>query len=1172
MATYLLSEYLGRTISGFDVDTDILSFLSDTDGSAADVTFNVSGANLILSTPQGVVTLEDVSIREITTSNLHFSDNSQVYIGDNTTDNFADDNAQNGTADTILAGNSNNNVWLFGGADTATIAGDGSNFVHGNAGNDTVVMDGTGNNTVRGGAGNDSLDMNATADGNNFLRGDSGADTIDVGGAGDNTIYGGNGLLGAADGADDINIEATATGNNLVNGNAGDDDIAVAVGANGNHTLRGGLGDDSITTNSNGNQLIKGDDGDDTITVNGDGNNLVYGDNDFGDTGDDVIVIDGTGNNTVWGGIADGAADADTITITVNATGDNAVNGNTGEDVINVFGAGDNTLRGGFGDDEITVNDGGGAIGLNLARGDGGADTLAVDFSDNAANLITLEGGVGADEFDVTLANATHRVVIADFDGTIDNVILDLSGVSAAEITLLSSAGSQQIAAEGADNERVVFSGFTGNFTTTNTAFADGSVLHTNFNNAAATLTGTVGDDQLIAGSNGDTLVGGGGADVLTGGAGVDVFQFTAATANAGGNTFDNLATLVGGSGTDVLKITGATAVTLTNASFAHMQSVETIQLTGSAAHNITLGANGNAAGIRTVDASASDVAVTINTSAVAAATVVGGTDAALLAGDQLTIGTGANYVNANIGDDYLSVGGGAMTASTLLGGDGVDQLFNVTGTATFDGVRVSGWEGIYITGAGGDDVITVTAGYESTLDAAANALLPFGSDMIFILSGAGAVVIDWSAVVDADVYVVATDNSGGHTLMGGGGDDFISYTGADAEDISTTLASLSGGGGTDTLELSDSAGVINAADFARISGIEHVFLNDDVDGFSITTNADVTEVDASGVTTITYTTTIDTSARASVTVIGSGGIDNVTIGNGSSNDVDLGDAADTLAITTGGTTTGNTLIGGDGYDIITGVAGTVTFDGTVLNGWENITITASGDNDVITFSAAYEATLSADAAAVLNGASLYVLASGSGNVVIDFSDFTTVIAQAAGDEGDDTLIGGGGDERFAGRDGVDSLTGGAGGDLFIFLDETHEGDIITDFGTGGDVLLFSQTAAFGSLNFNANYVEGNTAAVQAAAADDTVFVITDAAGFANYAAAEAVIEAGHAGTSDFVLIFWDQSLNGGSGAIAMYYDTDSTAASNDHNLLAQFEGHAATDIAATFGGNIFGF
>ncbi len=66
---------------------------------------------------------------------------------------------------------------------------------------------------------------------------------------------------------------------------------------------------------------------------------------------------------------------------------------------------------------------------------------------------------------------------------------------------------------------------------------------------------------------------------------------------------------------------------------------------------------------------------------------------------------------------------------------------------------------------------------------------------------------------------------------------------------------------------------------------------------------------------------------------------------------------------------------------------------------------------------------------------------------------------------GRDALFGGAGDDTLVGGSGADTLSGGAGADLFIFdtLGPSRRADVVTDFATGTDKLLFD-TLVFDNL------------------------------------------------------------------------------------------------------------
>jgi Ca2+-binding RTX toxin-like protein len=693
MAVYNFAN--GTTVANFNVATDVLAIDSVTYGNAAGFRFNLTGSDLVITAPNGnTTTLTGISYLEITDTNITFSDGSSIFAGDNSTDVFADDG---GVAITTA---SNTGDLAFGGegVDNIDVDGTGNHVVFASSGADAIdvssaVDEGTGNNTIRGGAGNDAINVNTNATGNNTVWGDLGDDTIVVDGTGANVIYGDN-LNNLTESGED-NITINGTGANLVNGMNSDDTIALGAAAEAN-TVRGGADNDTITSaaTEDGN-VIWGDLGDDTITINGAGDHVVYGDNlnNLTDSGEDTINVNGAGANLV-----NGMNSADTISVGAGATGAN-------------------TIRGGAGDDAITLADG--ADGA-LVRGDMGADTIT--FTSTGAETVTIEGGAGADTIDLTVSGSTGTVRITDYSASEDVINLD-NGDSAAGTVVQRAAGTTQLTF---GTGTVQLTNFSGNFSATNLVFADGSILATNYGGAAATLTGSAADDQLIGGNNGDTFVLGTGGviagDLLTGGNGADTFQFDLSAQLTGLN---GVGTLAGGSGTDTIVATEAVAVTLDNADFANVSSIEALALNSNAAHNITLGANGQTAGVATV------------TTTSTAGVIVDGSAYTTVA---LSL-TGAG------GDDSLT---GGAAADSLSGGAGADSLVGGTGADM-------------LTGGAGADIFAFSAGDTggaTVTTANVDVLTDFNAneDIIELGGGGGAVA---GAFTDgtSDDYVIGNAN-----------------------------------------------------------------------------------------------------------------------------------------------------------------------------------------------------------------------------------------------------------------------------------------------------------------------------------------------------------------------------------------------------------------------------
>jgi len=173
------------------------------------------------------------------------------------------------------------------------------------------------------------------------------------------------------------------------------------------------------------------------------------------------------------------------------------------------------------------------------------------------------------------------------------------------------------------------------------------------------------------------------------------------------------------------------------------------------------------------------------------------------------------------------------------------------------------------------------------------------------------------------------------------------------------------------------------------------------------------------------------------------------------------------------------------------------------------------------------------------------------------------------GGPGDDTLSGGIGsdiieggddDDTINGGDGIDELDGGAGANTFQFdvanVDAT-DADIITGFtaGVGGDVFAIDVSAAGGGVV--AALVDGVVVAI-AASADNSFIVDAAGIGYANFAAAEAAVQAVNAATVDYALLFFNTTTS----RIELYIDANSSAAGAGVVLaaLADIDNDAAAD------------
>lgn len=541
MATYSFTAVLGTTLA-FNPATDVLSFA----GNASGFRLTQSGNDLIVTAVTGgSVTLTNMQLAQVTTTNFSLADTSDIIVGDNTTGTTNDALSQssggaldlvaaNGAnldannliygmaeGDTLTVGNGNNVIYggsaqsdTADGSDYIVINGStgtsGNNEIYANAGNDTVLFTrptGTGKTAlVYGGLGNDNV-LTGAAAGFVTLYGNAGRDTLDASSAtGSVTIFGGN---GGVDTTDDADVLTSGLGSTVLYGNAGNDQIFFDDFVLGtNQTLYGGLGDDYIAGDAGG----TGSAG--ALTA-------------FGNAGNDVFdLTTHVGSATVYGGnaVADSADGNDSFTIgTANTLGRLTLYANGGNDTITstaALAAGETILA---------------YLGF-------GVDVVNISGSRSATSSLTINPGAGNDSISVndTALTGDATVTIEGFEST-DIFNVTLSGGSATTLQVTGTGANLSIN-NSAGHGNYVFSGYTGGLTGTNFKISDGSVLYVNAGSTAAAVTGSANNDQLIAGLGGDSLSGGAGNDIITGGDGADSLT--------GGDGVD---TIVGGAGNDTI-------------------------------------------------------------------------------------------------------------------------------------------------------------------------------------------------------------------------------------------------------------------------------------------------------------------------------------------------------------------------------------------------------------------------------------------------------------------------------------------------------------------------------------------------------------------------------------------------------------------------------------------
>lgn len=789
MATqYNFSDYIGQTITGFDVDgaandganPDVLLFALS-DGSASGVTVADTSGGVTLTNAAGTVTLAGVTMTQLSTSNVNFTDGSQLLIGDNTYQTLSDDIAQVG-ATSVTGGNGDDGIYLLGGSDSA-VGGTGDDVIRGGNGDDSIgaaATAATGADTVNGNAGADRIRYDAAtssvrllggADDDSivggtkadFLNGNLGDDTL-TGGAGADTIHGG---------ADDDQINGGAD-DDVIYGDLGDDSITTTAG---DDTISGGAGDDTITaTTSTDNVWVNGNAGDDVIT-GGTGDDTIYGgagndtitsdanggnDAIYGDKGDDSITgidPDATETASVYGGEGN-----DTISAVTGTTdGKLVVNGNSGADSI-TGGDGADTLRGGSDADTITGGDGADSV-----YGDNGADSLNGGANDGANDVIlggagadtisasgdfgtdTIYGSAGSsgdsqvDTLNLDLSNAaSNAAVIGDFETTdVINVTME-AGEDAADITV-TGGGTSPVLVFG-NGDSITLANYAGTLGASNLVLtvggATGGVFAANWNGAATTLTGGTVSDQLIAGDNGDSLNGAGGDDILTGGDGNDtITSGTGSDTVTAGDGNDTVTIEVagddaaGGDGADTLVLAPTAAgitFALDNTNIAGFETI-TLNSGSGGATTLAFGTNYDAgldsASTIVVNASAlvggETVTITDGGDVANDFSVTGGGDGDLITLDQ---STGDNTISGGVGDDTITSFSGN---DSLVGGTGADELSSGAGNDTL----IGGSGADVLTSSTGNDLFKFATGDTGITEATDDILVDFteGSDKFSI-------------------------------------------------------------------------------------------------------------------------------------------------------------------------------------------------------------------------------------------------------------------------------------------------------------------------------------------------------------------------------------------------------------------------------------------------------
>jgi Ca2+-binding RTX toxin-like protein len=490
--TYLFGFGSGQdTIADYDYGNNVVQMSGEV--SPSDVTVSRVGVDLVLTLSGGA---DSITFRDPGSLSM------QVSFADGTAWDVKQMAAQFpviGTAgnDYLRAGSDDSVYNGMGGDDTLAGGAGNDTYIFGfGSGNDTVY-DFAGNNTVKMSAGVSVVDVSTSRDANNnlVLTLTGGSDTLTVpgvNGQGQSPVQ----QVVFADGAVwDLNQVVARI---PIMGTEGDDYLsgsnanAIFDGLGGNDTFSGGWGNDTYVFGfGSGHDTVWEGGGRDTVQMSAgvlpadvtlsrdQNNNLILtltGDADSielrnwydGSQVEQVTFADGT----VWN-LTRMAARLPVL----GTVGNDHLDGGSGNDLINGFG-GDDQLDGGAGDDTYVFGFG------------SGQDTVW-DYRGRS----TLQMSAGISASDVTLSRDGNNNLIVTLTGGADSVTL---------ANWYADASFQ-------DNQ---------------VTFADGTVWNLTRMAAQIPVLGTVGDDYLNGGSEGDVFDGLAGNDSLVGGPGNDTYLF----------------------------------------------------------------------------------------------------------------------------------------------------------------------------------------------------------------------------------------------------------------------------------------------------------------------------------------------------------------------------------------------------------------------------------------------------------------------------------------------------------------------------------------------------------------------------------------------------------------------------------------------------------------------
>ena len=889
------NETLGSNLSGGG-GTDTL------EGGYGDDTFNLSSSgDMVIDKGGNNTVLSSVTV------DLNRFANATIQAVELTGTAAINATAQR-TVATNIAGNSGNNV-LVGGALNDTLDGGtgGADSLSGGLGDDvyyvrnanTIVTEAVnaGTDTV-----NASVDYTLTANVENLvLQGDAkvgvgnnlsnviDGSTINGGilhGGANSTGLAGDTLIGGA-GNDQI---YSYNANDSITFGGGNDVLYVSYAVDGGADMdaaawkayfsaRGVSLTDKVTVIYRGNP-VAGSGATSGVSING----TTLATNLLGTDKNDTLTAESATATTLDGGKGSdsmvGSSAGDVFYVdSIGATTVAAVSllGNVGD--IVVAGAGNDTIRSSV---NIDLNKGY-AIG-NSASTAQFSDVEVVELQGTAA--LSATGNLNAST--TLIGNAANNKLSG---GNSDDVLDGgagadvMTGGNGNDLYYVDNAGDRVVENAGGGTDSIKTNGISINLGTAN--FANVEYVE-NIGSAGISMTGTSGEETIIAGTGGDTLDGKGGSDSIVGGAGNDLIYY-----------YGSEQRIDAKDGMDTLYVKN-TATSINNDAVHHF---EVVQLESVAANT------------RAIDINASG--------ATRGMTLIGNAGSSKLEGgagnDVIIGGGGQDTISAGSGNDFVEISANQGGYGALDGGDGIDTLsfgagadsvsFAADGSITqvISGKKVSvnatGFE-IYSGGAGND-----------TLDASAT------TDGRILSGGLGADVLKGGSGSDTLIA-----DGGNDSIYTNGGYDTVKLT---KEAVGSSITVMDFDAQLDTISDTDLAGWSKTVTQSGADAIvTYVNLNNSTQKISVTFKNTVGSDIKSGMTK----TIADNGTTFSATDVASSMPWQINV-TGTGNTVSGGSLNDQMK-----SSGGNALDGGAGNDEIFGHAGD-----TLLGGTGDDTIIVSG-------------------------------------------------------------------------------------------------------------------------------------------------------------------------------------------------------------------------------------